>query len=162
MRTTIRHPDETPAPIPPRAMLMLNYQTNARNGALVRFNPAASTDRPHRAPRWHFCPAESPPPQRAEHTGPPLTSRFLRTPRPAGQLTQNSLPSGSRSTMALPRTSSASQARLAPACTRSEEHTSELQSRRDLVCRLLLEKKKKNTNNVTTRTRRDKTHDTRS
>src|SRR5690349_24188137 len=31
--------------------------------------------------------------------------------------------------------------RRAPA--RSEEHTSELQSRRDLVCRLLLEKKKK-------------------
>src|SRR5690349_22049062 len=38
-----------------------------------------------------------------------------------------------------------------PSCTatvattedRSEEHTSELQSRRDLVCRLLLEKKKK-------------------
>src|SRR5690349_23017013 len=33
---------------------------------------------------------------------------------------------------------------------RSEEHTSELQSRRDLVCRLLLEKKKKKrTNNNT-------------
>src|SRR5690349_22133527 len=30
---------------------------------------------------------------------------------------------------------------------RSEEHTSELQSRRDLVCRLLLEKKKKKNNN---------------
>src|SRR5262245_49705413 len=30
---------------------------------------------------------------------------------------------------------------------RSEEHTSELQSLRHLVCRLLLEKKKKNTNN---------------
>src|SRR6266496_6840976 len=29
---------------------------------------------------------------------------------------------------------------------RSEEHTSELQSRRDLVCRLLLEKKKHTTN----------------
>src|SRR5438874_9652542 len=29
---------------------------------------------------------------------------------------------------------------------RSEEHTSELQSRRDLVCRLLLEKKKSNLN----------------
>src|SRR5438874_12346149 len=29
------------------------------------------------------------------------------------------------------------------AWSRSEEHTSELQSRRDLVCRLLLEKKKK-------------------
>src|SRR5690349_23580599 len=28
---------------------------------------------------------------------------------------------------------------------RSEEHTSELQSRRDIVCRLLLEKKKKHT-----------------
>ena len=28
---------------------------------------------------------------------------------------------------------------------RSEEHTSELQSRRNLVCRLLLEKKKKHT-----------------
>src|SRR5436190_4635314 len=31
---------------------------------------------------------------------------------------------------------------------RSEEHTSELQSHSDLVCRLLLEKKKKNTNNT--------------
>src|SRR5690349_21962889 len=30
-----------------------------------------------------------------------------------------------------------------PGHARSEEHTSELQSRRDLVCRLLLEKKKK-------------------
>src|SRR3989449_6334740 len=30
-----------------------------------------------------------------------------------------------------------------PACYRSEEHTSELQSRLHLVCRLLLEKKKK-------------------
>src|SRR5690349_22640569 len=33
--------------------------------------------------------------------------------------------------------------RAAPLGARSEEHTSELQSRRDLVCRLLLEKKKK-------------------
>src|SRR5690349_23974685 len=31
---------------------------------------------------------------------------------------------------------------------RSEEHTSELQSRRDLVCRLLLEKKKKNKHTI--------------
>src|SRR5436309_7766647 len=30
-----------------------------------------------------------------------------------------------------------------PICNRSEEHTSELQSRENLVCRLLLEKKKK-------------------
>src|SRR6266536_143761 len=35
---------------------------------------------------------------------------------------------------------------------RSEEHTSELQSRVDLVCRLLLEKKKKNINFVITPT----------
>src|SRR5690349_25133096 len=34
---------------------------------------------------------------------------------------------------------------LGAAGARSEEHTSELQSRRDLVCRLLLEKKKNNT-----------------
>src|SRR5207249_5980166 len=34
-------------------------------------------------------------------------------------------------------------ARTVPAHLRSEEHTSELQSRFDLVCRLLLEKKKK-------------------
>src|SRR6266496_2082162 len=33
-----------------------------------------------------------------------------------------------------------------PARRRAEEHTSELQSRRDLVCRLLLEKKKKKEN----------------
>src|SRR2546421_1728746 len=33
--------------------------------------------------------------------------------------------------------------RVRPASLRSEEHTSELQSRSDLVCRLLLEKKKK-------------------
>src|SRR2546422_3512869 len=33
---------------------------------------------------------------------------------------------------------------LKPSCQRSEEHTSELQSRLHLVCRLLLEKKKTN------------------
>src|SRR2546430_11233700 len=33
--------------------------------------------------------------------------------------------------------------RVAPRSTRSEEHTSELQSQSNLVCRLLLEKKKK-------------------
>src|SRR5438105_15819756 len=40
---------------------------------------------------------------------------------------------------------------VAPAATpasRSEEHTSELQSRVDLVCRLLLEKKKKRVTNI--------------
>src|SRR3712207_8149232 len=37
--------------------------------------------------------------------------------------------------------------------TRSEEHTSELQSRQYLVCRLLLEKKKKHKSNSQTSTR---------
>src|SRR5207249_7816642 len=37
----------------------------------------------------------------------------------------------------------------APGDERSEEHTSELQSRFDLVCRLLLEKKKKHTREAT-------------
>src|SRR5215471_10457661 len=42
-------------------------------------------------------------------------------------------------------TVSASPRRITTGPIRSEEHTSELQSRRDLVCRLLLEKKKKKT-----------------
>src|SRR5690349_22502077 len=54
------------------------------------------------------------------------TSPTWPTPRP-GDRTRNQGPPG------------ASPCR----CPRSEEHTSELQSRRDLVCRLLLEKKKK-------------------
>src|SRR5438046_7467106 len=37
--------------------------------------------------------------------------------------------------------------RLDPCVARSEEHTSELQSLTNLVCRLLLEKKKQNSNN---------------
>src|SRR5438874_4849703 len=43
------------------------------------------------------------------------------------------------------KSTAAKQLKAAPAVTaaRSEEHTSELQSRRDLVCRLLLEKKNK-------------------
>src|SRR5438034_2302243 len=41
--------------------------------------------------------------------------------------------------------------RIAAADTRSEEHTSELQSHSDLVCRLLLEKKKKKTTKQNTR-----------
>src|SRR5947209_15489303 len=45
----------------------------------------------------------------------------------------------------------------AASCLRSEEHTSELQSRQYLVCRLLLEKKKSNTGaSWTCRTRRSR------
>src|SRR5690349_22181479 len=42
----------------------------------------------------------------------------------------------------------ASRDQLGDDAVRSEEHTSELQSRRDLVCRLLLEKKKKKKSNL--------------
>src|SRR5690606_40105450 len=42
------------------------------------------------------------------------------------------------------RNASSSTARLSAERLRSEEHTSELQSRENLVCRLLLEKKKQN------------------
>src|SRR5690349_22552780 len=41
------------------------------------------------------------------------------------------------------------------AMVRSEEHTSELQSRRDLVCRLLLEKKKKKKNKESRKQRKE-------
>src|SRR5204863_4387902 len=41
---------------------------------------------------------------------------------------------------------------------RSEEHTSELQSRRDLVCRLLLEKKKKTKQGTMTKTKTNIKH----
>src|SRR5258708_13240655 len=54
--------------------------------------------------------------------------------------------SGRRPVLALAARSSprAPSPRPAPPLTRSEEHTSELQSPDHLVCRLLLEKKKKN------------------
>src|SRR5471032_3521219 len=45
-----------------------------------------------------------------------------------------------------PRHAASRRSSLRPRPTRSEEHTSELQSHHDLVCRLLLEKKKKNNN----------------
>src|SRR5690349_22818084 len=50
----------------------------------------------------------------------------------------------SRSLVLRVATSSASMTSPSGSGSRSEEHTSELQSRRDLVCRLLLEKKKNN------------------
>src|SRR2546427_4112798 len=52
-------------------------------------------------------------------------------------------PPSSRSRRTAPTT-----LRKPQAMTRSEEHTSELQSQSNLVCRLLLEKKKKNKNTI--------------
>src|SRR5690349_24207485 len=50
---------------------------------------------------------------------------------------------GSDPTRASSRVVAGARGRSQDRTSRSEEHTSELQSRRDLVCRLLLEKKKK-------------------
>src|SRR5690349_25078293 len=60
--------------------------------------------------------------------------------------TSTSVPAGPRAcrTDSSPASCSPAPPRAMPS-SRSEEHTSELQSRRDLVCRLLLEKKKKKT-----------------
>src|SRR5207248_8662031 len=63
----------------------------------------------------------------------PYTTLFLSSARPAAPLTPTATPS----LWAAP---------AAGVSTRSEEHTSELQSPYDLVCRLLLEKKKKTIN----------------
>src|SRR5690606_41740711 len=67
------------------------------------------------------------------------TSRRARGTRPTGS--SRARTSSSRSTSPS-RTRPCSSCRASPR-RRSEEHTSELQSRENLVCRLLLEKKKK-------------------
>src|SRR5438034_7655925 len=56
-------------------------------------------------------------------------------------------------------TTSIGNAVAAPTTSRSEEHTSELQSHSDLVCRLLLEKKKKRTTKERSKyTKRERLH----
>src|SRR5207247_10944608 len=68
----------------------------------------------------------------------PLTAASAATTSPAAKVTTASTPArpGTLSTAATATTTSTDRVR------RSEEHTSELQSRVDVVCRLLLEKKK--------------------
>src|SRR5947208_8601443 len=66
----------------------------------------------------------------------PYTTLF-RSPRPRSRTAPPKLRTISTSMR------SSSPARTAPSMRRSEEHTSELQSPDHLVCRLLLEKKKK-------------------
>ena len=65
-----------------------------------------------------------------------LEGELRRTTRVLEHIVNDRLPPG-------PRSSRVNR----PGSVRSEEHTSELQSRLHLVCRLLLEKKKKNTTN---------------
>src|SRR6266545_4793387 len=66
--------------------------------------------------------------------------RELREPAAAARTGAGSTPGPSGSSRGRSRTAT----RPGPATRRSEEHTSELQSLAYLVCRLLLEKKKKN------------------
>src|SRR2546430_12963370 len=71
----------------------------------------------------------------------PYTTLF-RSPRAS----RRACASVARASASCPRASAV--ARSAGPASRSEEHTSELQSQSNLVCRLLLEKKKKNTPNT--------------
>src|SRR5690606_41745770 len=84
---------------------------------------------------FRSSPSGTPTPPTATDSSPSTAITLTRTRRTRTCLTPRpSRPAGS-----------GRQARACPArpCERSEEHTSELQSREKLVCRLLLEKKKK-------------------
>src|SRR5260221_10661577 len=76
----------------------------------------------------------------------PAAASALYNPKRSPMRIRAALNVAPKSTMALPRNSfslSGLMAITSPWNRRSEEHTSELQSHSDLVCRLLLEKKKK-------------------
>src|SRR5690349_22398387 len=72
----------------------------------------------------------------------PYTTLFRSKGRGGGTCSASACPAGQATAMPVRAYSPRS---LRP---RSEEHTSELQSRRDLVCRLLLEKKKNKNKSV--------------
>src|SRR2546427_8118996 len=73
----------------------------------------------------------------------PYTTLFRSTPAPAGREARGGSP-GPRSWPVSPSPNQQRLQRVEPRVPelRSEEHTSELQSQSNLVCRLLLEKKK--------------------
>src|SRR3712207_6897076 len=74
----------------------------------------------------------------------PYTTLFRSTPgTPSGRRRRAASPAHPTPARS-PRRRRAPPRRPARSAARSEEHTSELQSRQYLVCRLLLEKKKKN------------------
>src|SRR5690606_39703972 len=91
-----------------------------------RFPGRATPPPPPLSPRRHRAP-----PPRCAHRQPGSVSRPLRDQRQTDRARKHErAPSSGASHAPTPKT-------------RSEEHTSELQSRENLVCRLLLEKKKK-------------------
>src|SRR5258708_17211621 len=87
------------------------------------------------------------------HDALPISSRRLYRPHP--QRRQAGRPAGRAADQVRIRTWSAAR----PAGRRSEEHTSELQSPDHLVCRLLLEKKKKTKNKNLQHVRKPTRHD---
>src|SRR5436309_7726060 len=70
----------------------------------------------------------------------PYTTLF-RSPSTLAQLSRNECSSSTMSTLMLALAPASIASRCDICSGRSEEHTSELQSRENLVCRLLLEKK---------------------
>src|SRR3712207_8100471 len=74
------------------------------------------------------------------HDALPISSGVLTPPEP--ELDSSSPPQPTISAKALVTAATAAQRAFITSPPRSEEHTSELQSRQYLVCRLLLEKKK--------------------
>src|SRR5207249_7889475 len=83
-----------------------------------------------------------PPDQRARE-GKPATGRIELRAIPRGRLVEIVVADDGRGVSPEVLEQAQSEGSLAELLARSEEHTSELQSRFDLVCRLLLEKKKK-------------------
>src|SRR3712207_8761402 len=84
----------------------------------------------------------------------PYTTLFRSVASAVGHILRGSIGTPGRASRALASVTAASEtlaSRVRPPQLRSEEHTSELQSRQYLVCRLLLEKKKnkKDTHNST-------------
>src|SRR5690606_41765923 len=73
----------------------------------------------------------------------PVASTNTTDQKPANTKSTSSISMSSKAANNTPASKPAAKSK-APAKARSEEHTSELQSRENLVCRLLLEKKKKN------------------
>src|SRR2546427_5130487 len=73
----------------------------------------------------------------------PYTTLFRSAPPPRGARRASPPCPTERPTRTARSRAARSPPRVLSAATRSEEHTSELQSQSNLVCRLLLEKKKK-------------------
>src|SRR3712207_8857655 len=94
---------------------------------------------PPRSPPFPTTPLPRSPPPRAA----PPTRRRVRARRSGAGARRSGVPQLTRWRSFVLERRDDVQPRGAPGRERSEEHTSELQSRQYLVCRLLLEKKKK-------------------